>query len=165
MWSLNHLQRPHINSASFTLKYERLRSVLWLQQGVETAASGLLCSQAPLGGLSLLFSVRGGPSPRPPPGICPSQTQEDLQGHLPSFHPGWLRGLLPWCLMKAHPSFVRCSWSNPEATPEIRNLPRFLCNFTSFMSLTVSSSTSDFVFLMVYLDIQGPTMVSHTEPL
>ena len=58
VWSLNHLQRPHFISASFTLKYERLRSVLWLQQGVETAASGLPCSQAPLGGLSLLFTER-----------------------------------------------------------------------------------------------------------
>lgn len=54
---------------------------------------------------------------------------------------------------------------NTVATHEILNLPRFLCNFTSFISLTASSSTSDFVFLMVYLVIQGPTMVSHTEPL
>lgn len=90
VWSLNHLQRPQFISASFILRYERLRSVMWLQLGVETAASGLPCSLVPLGGLSLLFTVRGGPSFPRLPGICPSQTQEDLQGHLPSLHPGWL---------------------------------------------------------------------------
>lgn len=54
---------------------------------------------------------------------------------------------------------------NTVATHEILNLPRSLCNFTSFILLTASSPTSDFVFLVVYLDIQGPTTVSHTEPL
>ena len=54
VWSLNHLHRPHFISASLTLRYKRLRMVIWLQLGVEMAASGLPCSLVPLGGLSLL---------------------------------------------------------------------------------------------------------------
>ena len=79
---------------------------MWLQLGVEMAAYGLPCSLVPLGGLSLLFTVRGGPSFSLLPEICPLQTPEDLQGPSALPDPGWLQGLLPRCLMNGHPTFV-----------------------------------------------------------
>lgn len=53
---------------------------------------------------------------------------------------------------------------NTVATHEILNLPSFLCNFTSFVLLTASSPTSDLVFLVVYLDIQGPPWSATLSP-
>lgn len=99
------------------------------------------------------FTVRGGPCFSLLPEVCPSQTLEDLQGHLPSPHPGRLQGLLRWWLMNVRSSFVRCSCSNTGAAHEIRNLPRFLCSFTSFIPLAASlqlapSSSSRFILML-----------------
>lgn len=76
---------------------------MWLQLGVEMAAYGLPCSLVPLGGLSLLFAVRGGPSFSLLPEICPLQTPEDLQG--PSALPP------PWLATGASPP-VPDEWSS-----------------------------------------------------